>query len=172
MSKHSAGLLLFRKSAAHIEEVLLVHPGGPYWATKDDGAWSIPKGEFDENEDPLEAAKREFMEETGFAPRGDTIPLNAVRQPNGKFIHAWAIKGDFDPAKLQSNTFSLEWPPKSGRHEQFPEVDRAAWFSMGVAKQKILNGQAPFLKQLQEMLDQTGPASVYGSSAQSDSKGG
>jgi predicted NUDIX family NTP pyrophosphohydrolase len=153
MSRQSAGLLLFRKVAGDIE-VLLVHPGGPYWATKDEGAWSIPKGEFDQNEDPLDAARREFREETGFAPSGEIIPLETVRQPNGKFIHAWAIRGDFDPAKLQSNTFSLEWPPKSGRQEQFPEIDRAVWFSMGAAKQKILKGQTPFLKQLQKMLGQ------------------
>jgi len=164
MSKQSAGLLLFRKVSADIE-ILLVHPGGPYWATKDEGAWSIPKGEFDQNEDPLDAAKREFMEETGFAPSGEFIPLEAVRQTNSKTIHAWAIEGDFDPATLQSNTFSLEWPPKSGRQEQFPEVDHAAWFSMGAAKRKILKGQTPFLKQLQEMLGQMGSASVDGRSA-------
>ena len=171
MSKQSAGLLLFRKVATHIE-VLLVHPGGPYWATKDEDAWSIPKGEFDQNEDPLDAARREFTEETGFTPSGEVIPLETVRQPNGKFIHAWAIEGNFDPAKLQSNTFSLEWPPKSGRLEQFPEVDRAAWFLMRAAKQMILKGQEPFLKHLNEMLGQTGPPSVDDSSARSDRKRG
>ncbi len=155
MSRQSAGLLLFRRVAADIE-VLLVHPGGPYWATKDEGAWSIPKGEFDQNEDPLDAARREFTEETGFAASGEIIQLETVRQPNGKFVHAWAIQGDFDPARLQSNTFSLEWPPKSGRQEQFPEVDRAVWFSMGAAKRKILKGQVPFLKQLQNILGQPG----------------
>lgn len=171
MSKQSAGFLLFRKVAAHIE-VLLVHPGGPYWARKDKGAWSIPKGEFEEDEDPLEAARREFREETGFAPSGEILPLAPLRQSNGKVIHAWAINEDFDPAKLQSNTFFLEWPPKSGRQKQFPEIDRAAWFSMEAAAQKILKGQAPFLIQLQKMLDQSGLPSDDGSSPKCDRKRG
>ncbi|MCI0722604.1 MAG: NUDIX domain-containing protein [Acidobacteria bacterium] len=151
MSKKSAGLLLFRDVSAYLE-VLLVHPGGPFWAKKDEGAWSIPKGEFDEDEDPLVAAKREFEEETGVAPSGDLIPLEPLRQPSGKVVYAWAMKGDFDPAALKSNTFSMEWPPKSGRQQEFPEVDRAAWLSIEAAKRKILKGQAPFLVQLLEKL--------------------
>lgn len=151
MPKKSAGLLLFREVSGHLE-VLLVHPGGPYWAKKDEGAWSIPKGEFEDGEDPLAAAKREFQEETGFAPEGETVPLDPVRQPSGKLVHAWAMERDFDPAGLKSNTFSLEWPPKSGRLQEFPEVDRAAWFPMDEAHRKMLKGQAAFLVQLQQKL--------------------
>lgn len=161
MSKQSAGLLLFRKVSGHVE-VLLVHPGGPYWAKKDEGAWSIPKGEFDPNEDPLQAAKREFAEETGFVPTGQVYPLKPLRQPSGKLIHAWAIQGDFDPAELKSNTFRLEWPPKSGRQQEFPEIDRAAWVSIDEAKRKILGGQAPLLAQLQGFLDDSRYASEEG----------
>lgn len=152
MAKKSAGLLLFRDVSGHLE-VLLVHPGGPFWAKKDDGAWSIPKGEFEADEEALGAAKREFEEETGVAcPAGEIIQLTPVRQPSGKAVYAWAIKGDFDPAALKSNTFSMEWPPKSGRQQEFPEVDRAAWLSIEVARRKILKGQVPFLDQLQELL--------------------
>jgi predicted NUDIX family NTP pyrophosphohydrolase len=151
MAKKSAGLLLFREVSGSLE-VLLVHPGGPFWAKKDDGAWSIPKGEFEEGEDPFEAAKREFEEETGIAPSGDLIPLDPLRQPSGKVVHAWAMKGEFDPATLKSNTFSMEWPPKSGRQQEFPEVDRAAWLPIEAAKRKILKGQAPFLLQLREKI--------------------
>lgn len=158
MPKKSAGLLLFRDVSGHLE-VLLVHPGGPFWAKKDEGAWSIPKGEFEDDEDPLAAAKREFQEETGVAcPTGEVIPLEPVRQPSGKAVHAWAIKGDFDPAALKSNTFSMEWPPKSGRRQEFPEVDRAEWLSIDVAKRKILKGQVPFLDQLQQQLGGSGQA--------------
>lgn len=152
MSKKSAGVLLFRDVSGYLE-VLLVHPGGPFWTKKDDGAWSIPKGEFEDDEDPLEAAKREFKEETSVAPSGDVIPLEPLRQPSGKLVYVWAMKGDFDPAALQSNTFSMEWPPKSGRQQEFPEIDRAAWFSIDVARRKILKGQEPFLLQLREKLD-------------------
>lgn len=151
MSKKSAGLLLFRQVSRYIE-VLLVHPGGPFWAKKDEGAWSIPKGEFGENEDPLTAAKREFEEETGVQPAGEMIPLDPLRQSGGKLVYAWALKGDFDTAKSKSNTFTLEWPPKSGRYRDFPEIDRAAWFTIPEAGKKILKGQAPFLVQLQDML--------------------
>ncbi len=151
MSTKSAGLLLFRELSGHLE-VLLVHPGGPFWAKKDKGAWSIPKGEFEETEDPLGAARREFEEETGVAPTGEVIPLEPLRQPSGKLVYAWAMKGDFDPAVLKSNTFSMEWPPKSGRHQEFPEVDRAAWLWIEDARRKILKGQAPFLLELQEKL--------------------
>jgi len=149
MSKKSAGLLLFREVSGRLE-VLLVHPGGPYWSKKDEGAWSIPKGEFDDTESPLDAARREFAEETGFTPEGEVFPLEPLRQPSGKLIYAWALKRDLDPAALRSNTFSMEWPPKSGMLQEFPEVDRAAWFAIGEASHKILKGQAAFLLQLQE----------------------
>ncbi len=151
MPKQSAGLLLFREAPGRVE-VLLVHPGGPIWAKKDEGAWSIPKGEFGEDESPLEAARREFEEETGFAPSGEAIPLEPLLQPSGKWVHAWAMRADFDPAALKSNTFSLEWPPNSGRRQEFPEVDRAAWFPLEEARRKILRGQAPFLQQLMQKL--------------------
>ena len=129
-------------------EVLLVHPGGPFWAKKDDGAWSIPKGEFGDGEDPLAAARREFEEELGAMVDGEFIPLDTVKQPGGKVVHAWAVRGDFDPSELKSNTFSMEWPPRSGRQREFPEVDRAEWFEMETARTKILGGQAPFLDQI------------------------
>ncbi len=151
MPKKTAGLLLFREISGALE-VLLVHPGGPFWVRKEDGAWSIPKGEFEDGENPLDAAKREFEEETGSAPSGRPIPLQPLRQSGGKLVYAWAMKGDFDPAMLRSNTFSMEWPPKSGRLQDFPEVDRAAWFSLEDAGVKILKGQAPLLRQLQEKL--------------------
>jgi predicted NUDIX family NTP pyrophosphohydrolase/trans-aconitate methyltransferase len=129
-------------------EVLLVHPGGPFWAKKDDGAWSIPKGEVSDDEEPLAAARREFEEELGGPVEGEFLPLEPIRQPGGKRVLAWAVRADFDPATLRSNTFSMEWPPKSGRQQQFPEVDKAAWFDLDVAKQKILKGQAPLLDEL------------------------
>ena len=163
MSKKSAGLLLFREGVEGLE-VLLVHPGGPLWAKKDDGAWSIPKGEFNEEEDPLAAAKREFEEETGARPWGEFeeetgtrpwgefIPLSPLSQPGGKLVFAWALRSDFDPASLHSNTFSMEWPPRTGRQRDFPEVDRAAWFGVESARRKILRGQAGFLDQLVEWL--------------------
>lgn len=147
MAKKSAGLLAFRKAKGRLE-VLLVHPGGPLWAKKDEGAWTIPKGEFKDNEDPLEAAKREFEEETGFTSGTEVIPLGHLRQPRGKIVYAWAVKGDFDPARLKSNSFSMEWPPRSGRQQEFPEIDRAAWFTIEEASNKILKGQAAFLVQL------------------------
>ena len=148
--KKSAGLLLFR----HTEqlEILLVHMGGPYWKKKDDGAWSIPKGEFEESEDPLNAAKREFAEETGTVPVGDFIPLEPIKQPSGKLIYAWAVNAEFDPSNLRSNLFTMEWPPKSGKQQEFPEIDRAAWLTPEMAKRKILKGQAPFVDQLQALL--------------------
>jgi len=145
--KRTAGLLLFRERAGRLE-VLLVHPGGPFWAKKDDGAWSIPKGEFEEGEEPLAAAKREFEEETGTKREGEAIPLEPLRQAGGKWVHAFAMKADFDPATLRSNTFRMEWPPKSGRQQDFPEVDRAAWFSIDVARRKILKSQAALVGQL------------------------
>ena len=151
MSKKSAGLLLFREVSGYLE-VLLVHPGGPFWANKDEGVWSIPKGEFEDNEAPLEAAKREFEEETGLTPDGEMIPLEPLRQPSGKLVYAWAMKRDVGPAAVKSNTFTLEWPPKSGQFQEFPEVDRAAWFTVDEAGRKITKGQAAFLVQLQEKL--------------------
>jgi predicted NUDIX family NTP pyrophosphohydrolase len=145
--KKSAGLLLFRGSAESLE-VLLVHPGGPFWAKKDDGAWSIPKGEFPDGEEPLAAAIREFEEETGQSVAGDFIALEPIWQAGGKLVFAWAVRTDFDPSQLRSNLFQLEWPPRSGRQREFPEVDRAAWFDLELAKQKILKGQVPLLEQL------------------------
>lgn len=150
--KQSAGLLLFRERAGALE-VLLVHPGGPFWVKKDIHAWSIPKGEFADEEDPLAAARREFEEEAGVAPpAGEFISLGSVRQPGGKKVHAWAVRGDFDPAALKCNTFTMEWPPRSGRQQAFPEVDQAAWLPIEVAEQKIHKGQGPFLARLREKL--------------------
>jgi predicted NUDIX family NTP pyrophosphohydrolase len=143
----SAGLLLYRLRSA-ILEVFLVHPGGPYWAKKDPGAWSIPKGELLGGEDGLSAAKREFYEETGIVPQGDFFALAPVKQGGGKRVHAWAVRGDCDAKAITSNTFSMEWPPRSGRRREFPEVDRAEWFAMDVAKEKILKGQIDFLEEL------------------------
>ena len=147
----SAGLLLYRIRHAAIE-VLLVHPGGPYWKTKDDGAWSIPKGEFSPAEDPLVAARREFFEETGVAIEGDLRALKPIQQPGGKIVHAWAVEGDLDPTTIVSNTFDIEWPPRSGRLQSFPEIDRAAWFALPEATRKILRGQMPLLEELAQML--------------------
>jgi predicted NUDIX family NTP pyrophosphohydrolase len=152
MSKKSAGLLLFRQCPEGLE-VLLVHPGGPFWARKDEGAWSIPKGEFDRPEDPLAAAIRECEEETGARPSGEFLKLEPLRQPGGKLVFAWAVRADFDPSSLKSNTYSMEWPPRSGRRQEFPEVDRAAWFGVESARRRILNGQAGFLDQLVAALE-------------------
>lgn len=135
-------------------ELLLVHPGGPFWRKKDEGAWTIPKGEFNDSESPLDAAKREFNEELGAKPpEAEPIKLKPVRQAGGKVVHCWAVAGDFDPSKLQSNTFKQEWPPKSGRFIDVPEVDRAAWFSPEAARQKINSGQAPLIDELMGVLD-------------------
>ena len=152
MAKQAAGILLFRRGAAGTE-VLLAHPGGPLWARKDLGAWTLPKGQFTEGEQPLDAAKREFEEEMGSAPAGEFQPLGTLKQPSGKVIHAWAVESDFDAAGVKSNLFSLEWPPRSGRFAEFPEVDRAAWFSIPEARRKILKGQAPFLDRLLALLN-------------------
>jgi predicted NUDIX family NTP pyrophosphohydrolase len=149
MPKQSAGLLPFRERAGQLE-VFLVHPGGPYWANKDDGAWTIAKGEIMGDEEPLIAARREFEEETGFAPTGEPIALQPVQQAGGKIVHAWAVRADFDAKAVRSNTFTLEWPPRSGRHAVFPEVDRAAWFTLAVARRKILEGQRAFLDELDD----------------------
>jgi predicted NUDIX family NTP pyrophosphohydrolase len=153
MPKQSAGLLLFRERGGQLE-VLLVHPGGPFWAKKDDGAWSIPKGEFTSDEEPLAAARREFEEELGAPVDGDFIPLGAVKQAGGKVVHAWAARGNFDPARLKSSSFSMQWPPRSGRQQEFPEVDRAEWFLLETARTKILKGQAGFLDRLLECLSE------------------
>ena len=151
MPKQSAGLLMYRYGGGALE-VFLVHPGGPFWAKKDDGAWSVPKGEFVEGEDPLQAAKREFQEETGVVAAGDFHPLDVVKQPSGKLIFAWAIEGDLDAAVIRSNTFSMEWPPHSGKIQEFPEIDRGAWFALARARMKIVKGQLPFLERLQKHL--------------------
>ena len=151
MAKRSAGLLLYRLKNGQ-PEVLLVHPGGPYWAKKDDGAWSIPKGEYTEGEEPLAAARREFEEETGICPEGEAIPLGTIRQPGGKLVTAFAMEGNLDAAAIRSNTFSMEWPPRSGRMQTFPEVDRAGWFGKEEAERKILRGQLPILRALWEHL--------------------
>ena len=148
MPKHSAGLLPFRERAAQLE-VFLVHPGGPYWANKDDGAWTIAKGEIMDGEDPLLAARREFEEETGFAPEGEPIALQPVQQAGGKIVHAWAVRAELDARAVRSTTFTMEWPPRSGRVAVFPEVDRAAWFTLAVARRKILEGQLGFLDELE-----------------------
>jgi len=148
--KLSAGILLYRRGAGSIH-VFLVHPGGPFWAKKDDGAWSIPKGEYHEDEDPWTVAAREFREETGFGVPASGTALSPVKQPSGKVISAWAVEGDLDAAAITSNTFMLEWPPKSGKQQAFPEVDRAAWFDLAAARRKILPGQRPFLDQLQQL---------------------
>jgi predicted NUDIX family NTP pyrophosphohydrolase len=149
--KKSAGLLIYRRRHG-VLEVLLVHPGGPFWAKKDEGSWSIPKGEYKLEEDPLEVAKREFQEETGFQASGQFIPLTPRKQPSGKIITAWAFEGDCDASAVKSNTFLMEWPPHSGRQQEFPEVDRAGWFTLPVAKEKIGKGQAGFLDELDEIL--------------------
>jgi predicted NUDIX family NTP pyrophosphohydrolase len=149
--KISAGILLYRRRPAGVE-VLLAHPGGPYWARKDAGAWSIPKGLANEGEDWLAAAKREFQEETGMAIEGECLDLGQQKQAGGKTIVAFACEGDFDPASLASNTFSIEWPPHSGRTAEFPEVDRAAWYSIDEAMEKATKGQRPIIAALVEKL--------------------
>lgn len=151
--QQSAGLLVFRRVEGRLE-VFLVHPGGPYWARKDAGAWTIPKGEFGEGEDALEAAKREFREETSLGIEGRFAPLDAVRQAGGKIVSAWAVEADCDAASIRSNTFTLEWPPRSGRFREFPEVDRASWFTIAEARERILPSQSPLLDQLEQLLRQ------------------
>jgi predicted NUDIX family NTP pyrophosphohydrolase len=148
MPKRSAGLLMFR-NAGRALEVLLVHPGGPYWAKKDVGAWFIPKGEIMPGEDPLDAARREFEEETSFPPEGPYLPLGEVRQKSGKVIAAWAFEGTGDPEKIKSNTFEMEWPPRSGKQQTFPEVDRGAFFTLPAAREKMSGVEAEFLDRLE-----------------------
>jgi predicted NUDIX family NTP pyrophosphohydrolase len=152
MAKRSAGLLMYRRGSRRQLEVFLVHPGGPFWAKKDMGAWSIAKGEYVEGEPPLEAARREFEEETGFAAEGSFLELGTVKQASGKVVSAWAFEGDCDPVKLTSNRCQVEWPPRSGRMIEIPEVDRGGWFSIGEARARILKSQAPFLDRLGQLL--------------------
>ena len=154
MPKKSAGLLLFRRNSQGSQvEVFLVHPGGPFWRKKDEGAWTIPKGEFVDDEDALAAARREFREETGSEPPiGEYLGLKPVKQSGGKIVHAWAIEGDFDPTILRSNSFQCEWPPRSGLMQDFPEVDRGEWFTLDEAKIKILPSQFPLIIDLLEKL--------------------
>jgi predicted NUDIX family NTP pyrophosphohydrolase len=151
MSKVSAGILLFRRGGPE-PEVLLVHPGGPFWASRDAGAWSIPKGEVQPEEDVLAAAVREFREETGLAAEGAPVSLGSIRQKGGKEVHAWALEGECDPSSLRSNVFTMEWPPRSGKLAEFPEVDRAAFFTVGEARVRLNPAQAPFLDRLMTVL--------------------
>ena len=150
MPKPSAGILMYRRR--NELEVLLVHPGGPFWGHKDLGSWSIPKGEIEPLEDPLAAARREFHEETGFKANGTFIPLEALKQRSGKVIHAWAVEGDFDTTKVTSNVIELEWPRGSGKTQAFPEVDRAEWLDLPMARRKLMPGQVPFVDQLERLL--------------------
>jgi predicted NUDIX family NTP pyrophosphohydrolase len=151
VAEQSAGILVYRLTDRGIE-VLLVHPGGPFWSRKDAGAWSIPKGLLAPGEDPLEAAGREFAEETGFSVEGDFLPLGTVKQPSGKIVHAWAVAADIDVERVRSNTFQLEWPPGSSQKQEFPEVDRAGWFPLSAAREKIVMGQREFLERLSAAL--------------------
>ena len=157
--KLSAGLLLYRIREGRLE-VFIGHMGGPFWATKDEAAWSIPKGEFADGEEPYAAARREFTEETGSPPpAGDPLELGEVRQPNGKRVVAWALEGDFDPATVKSNSFSIEWPPGSGDRQEFPEIDRAEWFDAATARRKLVRGQVPFVQLLERRLGEVGERS-------------
>ncbi len=151
MAKRSAGLLMFRRRDSDVE-VLLIHPGGPYWTGKDNSAWSIPKGEIEIDEREQDAAKREFEEETGLVPRGELYPLKPVRLKSGKAVYAWFFEGDWDPMNLKSSTFAIEWPPRSGRIVEYPEADRAAWFTLEEAMVKIQQGQIGFLEELSTVL--------------------
>jgi predicted NUDIX family NTP pyrophosphohydrolase len=154
-SASSAGILLYRRVSSRLE-ILLVHPGGPYWRRKDDGAWSIPKGEFAADEDAGAAARREFMEETGVALTAPLEALGEVRQRGGKRVLAFAVEGDIDVRNISSNSFEIEWPPRSGKMQSFPEIDRAEWFELPVAHGKILEGQRPLLERLAELVGRSG----------------
>lgn len=158
MAPKSAGVLVYRIRDG-ILEVLLAHPGGPFWSKKDAGAWGIPKGEIGETEDPLAAAKRELLEETGLEFAGEFIALTPVRQKAGKVVHAWAVEGDCDPGAIRSNQFELEWPPRSGKMREFPEIDRAGWFALPEARIKILERQRPLLDELERVVP-IGPAPI------------
>jgi predicted NUDIX family NTP pyrophosphohydrolase len=158
MGKLSAGILLYRRHRNGLE-VFLVHPGGPFWMKRDAGAWSIPKGEYEQGEDPIAAARREFLEETGFPlPSGDLKPLGEVKLVSRKTVSAWAVEGDCDAQVVRSNLFSMEWPPKSGKTQEFPEVDRAEWFSVAMAQKKIHSAQSAFLDRLVALLGVSPPA--------------
>jgi predicted NUDIX family NTP pyrophosphohydrolase len=152
MAQSSAGVLLYRRSGKNLE-VLLVHPGGPFWARRDVGAWSIPKGEFDAGEEPAAAARREFAEELGVELEGELSALGEVRQKGGKRVVGFAAEGNFDVTAILSNTFDMEWPPRSGRKQSFPEIDRADWFDFEVAREKMIDGQRPFLERLTALLN-------------------
>lgn len=154
MAEISAGVLLYRRKVGALE-VFLVHPGGPYWARRDLGAWTVPKGAPLDGESLLDAARREFQEETGFPADGELASLGSVRQRAGKIVHAWALEGDCDAAALSSNTFMVEWPRGSGKFQEYPEVDRGAWFSLDEARQRILPAQAPLLDTLHALVGET-----------------
>ncbi|WP_426294712.1 NUDIX domain-containing protein [Dyadobacter endophyticus] len=158
MVGRSAGILMFRRKERL--EVLLVHPGGPFFVRKDLGAWSIPKGEYDDSEDPLTAARREFAEETGQAVEGDFLPLTAIKQKGGKEVLAWAVEGDIDAAKVSSNTFELEWPPRTGKMQKFPEIDRAEWFDLDTARTKINERQVSLLDEVEALFGNNQPGRI------------
>ena len=151
MAKRSAGVLMYRSDGGELN-ILLVHPGGPFWRNKDAGAWSIPKGEIDDGENAAEAARREFQEELGTMPSGHLIPLGEIRQKGGKIVEAFALAGDLDTRRIVSNSFDCEWPPRSGRTQSFPEVDRAEWFTLAAAREKLLESQVPLLDRLKDAL--------------------
>lgn len=153
MAKQSAGILLYRKQGKE-PEVLLAHPGGPFWARKDVGSWSIPKGEYLDGEEPLAAAIREFEEETGYRPSGYFMQLRSIRQKGHKTVHCWAVEGNLDADRIKSNTFEIEWPPRSGKTKAFPEIDRAAWFTIAAAREKINEKQAAFIDELALRIDE------------------
>ena len=153
----SAGLLIFRIRDDHVVEVLIAHPGGPFWSKKDLAAWSIPKGEYEVGEDPMSVAEREFIEELGSpAPLGTKLDLGELKQPSGKRIQVWAIEGEFDASQTKSNTFEMEWPPKSGTMAEFPEVDRASWMTLSLARLKLVKGQVGFMDRLLNALEEAG----------------
>lgn len=154
MAKKSAGILLYRLTN-HILEILAVHPGGPFWAKKDLGSWTIPKGEFTDEEPPLDAAKREFLEEIGIDISGKFIELTPIKQNSGKMVYAFAVQGDIDPETIKSNTFEMEWPPKSGKKQAFPEIDKGGWFNVPQAKQKLLEPQTALIDELAKKLNLT-----------------
>lgn len=149
--KKSAGLLMYRRAAGRLQ-VLLAHPGGPFWRGKDDGAWTLPKGEYEPPEEPLDAARREFAEETGFVASPPFLALGEVAQKSGKRVLAWAFAGEADPAQLRCNTFEMEWPPRSGRRQSYPEIDRVEWFALDDARRKIIAAQLPLLERLEAAL--------------------
>jgi predicted NUDIX family NTP pyrophosphohydrolase len=171
MSKVSAGLVMFRVRGGQLE-VLLVHPGGPFWIKKDSGAWFIPKGEVGPDEDQFSAAKREFEEETSLRPEGNFLSLGSVKHKSGKTVLAWAFEGDCDPAAIKSNTFTMEWPPKSGKQQQFPEIDRAAFFTVEHARDKIYPAEFELLGRLSQVCDKSGSGlSIAAAQTQQTSSG-